>query len=194
MKNIENYKRRFYTLMETTMGDVRPLISEQTPGTTQPIAAGGGGAATKTVKINGVDVPTHDDSTGKNATYSKLLLQAYNRSKIGSETIKQISKNGDGVVLVYVSDAKLNDYENSVKDPLGWSYSVDCEKLDGLTELPGGGSTRGWGKRKSLNGLKTANHDIKLDDASKLMLKRYCIAYFPKMELSYRAATPLYDN
>jgi hypothetical protein len=28
MKNIENYKRRFYTLMESTMGDVKPLISE----------------------------------------------------------------------------------------------------------------------------------------------------------------------
>ncbi len=29
MKNIENYKRRFYTLMESTMGNVKPLISEQ---------------------------------------------------------------------------------------------------------------------------------------------------------------------
>lgn len=192
MKNIENYKRRFHALMETTMGDVRPLISEQ--GTTQPIAAGGGGEATKTVKINGVDVPTYDDSTGKNATYPKLLHQAYNNSKIGSETIKQISNKGDGVFLVYVSDAKLNDYENSIKDPLGWSYYVECEKLDGLTELPGGSSSRGYGKRKSMNGLKTANHDIKLDDASKLMLKRYCIAYFPTMELSYKSTTPLYDN
>lgn len=192
MKNIENYKRRFYTLMETTMGDVKPLISEQSA--TQPIAAGGGGEATKTVKINGVDVPTYDDSKGKPATYLKLLLQAYNISKIGSETIKQIIPQGDSGVLVYVSDAKLNDYENSVKDPLGWSYNVDCEKLNELTELPGGGSSRGWGKRKSLDGLKTANHNIKLDDASKLMLKRYCIAYFPKMELSYKSITPLYDN
>jgi hypothetical protein len=29
MKNIEQYKERFYNLMESTMGDVRPLISEQ---------------------------------------------------------------------------------------------------------------------------------------------------------------------
>lgn len=29
MKNIENYKTRFYTLMESTMGDVKPLISEE---------------------------------------------------------------------------------------------------------------------------------------------------------------------
>ena len=29
MKNIEQYKRRFYKLMESTIGDVKPLISEQ---------------------------------------------------------------------------------------------------------------------------------------------------------------------
>jgi hypothetical protein len=29
MGNIENYKQRFYNLMESTMGDVKPLISEQ---------------------------------------------------------------------------------------------------------------------------------------------------------------------
>ena len=29
MKNINDYKSRFYNLMESTMGDVRPLISEQ---------------------------------------------------------------------------------------------------------------------------------------------------------------------
>lgn len=29
MNNIKNYKERFYSLMESTMGDVRPIISEQ---------------------------------------------------------------------------------------------------------------------------------------------------------------------
>ena len=29
MKNINEYKKRFYNLMESTMGDVKPLISEQ---------------------------------------------------------------------------------------------------------------------------------------------------------------------
>ena len=29
MKNIEQYKNRFFNLMESTIGDVRPLISEQ---------------------------------------------------------------------------------------------------------------------------------------------------------------------
>ena len=29
MKNINEYKRRFYNLMESTLGDVRPLITEQ---------------------------------------------------------------------------------------------------------------------------------------------------------------------
>ena len=30
MKNVEQYKDRFYNLMESTIGDVKPLISEQT--------------------------------------------------------------------------------------------------------------------------------------------------------------------
>ena len=29
MNNIEQYKNRFFNLMESTIGDVRPLISEQ---------------------------------------------------------------------------------------------------------------------------------------------------------------------
>jgi hypothetical protein len=41
MNNIEQYKKRFYNLMESTMGDVRPIISEQpvrqsTPPTNPP--------------------------------------------------------------------------------------------------------------------------------------------------------------
>jgi hypothetical protein len=31
MKNINDYKKRFYNLMESTMGDVRPLIFENEP-------------------------------------------------------------------------------------------------------------------------------------------------------------------
>jgi hypothetical protein len=30
MNNIEQYKKRFYNLMESTIGDAKPLISEQT--------------------------------------------------------------------------------------------------------------------------------------------------------------------
>ena len=29
--NVEQYKKRFYNLMESTMGDVKPLINEQSP-------------------------------------------------------------------------------------------------------------------------------------------------------------------
>lgn len=32
MKNINNYKKRFFNLMESTMGDVKPLIMEQSSG------------------------------------------------------------------------------------------------------------------------------------------------------------------
>jgi len=35
MKNIEQYRNRFNSLLESTMGDVRPLISEQDDVTTQ---------------------------------------------------------------------------------------------------------------------------------------------------------------
>jgi hypothetical protein len=45
MKNIENYKSRFFSLMESTMGDVKPLISEQETsptGGTETVATGGG--------------------------------------------------------------------------------------------------------------------------------------------------------
>jgi hypothetical protein len=31
MENIENYRKRFFNLMESTIGDVKPLISEQDP-------------------------------------------------------------------------------------------------------------------------------------------------------------------
>ena len=31
MENIEQYKKRFYNLMESTMGDVKPLINEASP-------------------------------------------------------------------------------------------------------------------------------------------------------------------
>jgi len=37
MKNINEYKRRFNTLMESTMGDVKPLIMEQKPGDDAPL-------------------------------------------------------------------------------------------------------------------------------------------------------------
>jgi hypothetical protein len=170
MKNIENYKRRFYTLMETTMGDVRPLISEQTPGTTQPIATGGGGAATtKTVKINGVDVPTHDDSTGKNATYLKLLDLGYDN--LGNNKIGRVNKS-----------QSWNPNSEIAIEINGKFYNVTCEDLETLSELPLSTGTE-TGKKFKIN-----------DENMRLMLKRFCIAYFPKMELSYRAATPLYDN
>lgn len=43
----------------------------------------------KTVKINGVDISTYDESTKKTKTYEKMLSQAY--TKLGNETISQIS-------------------------------------------------------------------------------------------------------
>ena len=49
-------------LLESQLGDVRPLISEQAAANTgtEPVAAGGGGAASKMVTLNGKQVPTTD--------------------------------------------------------------------------------------------------------------------------------------
>ena len=161
---------RFKQLLEATMGDVRPLISEQAAtGTTQPVAAGGGGAAAKTVKINGVDVPTYDDSTGKNATYLKLLDLAYDN--LGNNKIGIVNK----------SKAWNPNYEIAV-DINGKFYNVSCEDLDTLSELP------------LSTGAETGKK-FKIDNENmRLMLKRFCMTYHPTMELSYRATTPLYDK
>jgi hypothetical protein len=160
---------RFKQLLESTMGDVRPLISEQaTTGTTQPVAAGGGAAA-KTVKINGVDVSTYDDSTGKNKTYFKILDQAYDN--LGNNKIGIVNK----------SKAWNPNYEIAV-DINGKFYNVSCEDLDTLSELP------------LSTGAETGKK-FKIDDENmRLMLKRFCMTYHPTMELSYRATTPLYDK
>jgi len=54
MKNINDYKKRFYNLMESTMGDVRPLIMEQS-GTTQTT---GGTVTTGSTQTTGGTVTT----------------------------------------------------------------------------------------------------------------------------------------
>jgi hypothetical protein len=159
---------RFKQLLESTMGDVRPLISEQaTTVTTQPVAAGGGG--TKTVKINGVDVPTYDDSTGKNANYLKILDLAYDNlgdSKIGRVNKSQ-SWNPNSEIAIEIN---------------GKFYNVTCEDLETLSDLP------------LSTGTETGKHFKIKDENMRLMLKRFCITYHPTLELSYRATTPLYDN
>lgn len=146
---------------------VKRVIDEQ--GTTQPIAAGGGGESTKTVKINGVDVPTYDDSTGKNATYPKLLDLGYDN--LGNNKIGRVNK----------SQSWNPNYEIAIEIN-GKFYNVSCEDLGTLTDLP------------LLTGAETGKKFIINDENTRLMLKRFCMAYHPTMELSYRATTPLYDN
>lgn len=40
MKNIEQYRKRFNSLLETTMGDVRPLINEEFENTGTTVTTG----------------------------------------------------------------------------------------------------------------------------------------------------------
>ena len=83
MKNINDYKNRFYNLMESTMGDVRPLIMEQS-GTTQTT---GGTVNTGSTQTTGGAVTTGATSGGTqtqksmspifNKTHDKNYIYGY---------------------------------------------------------------------------------------------------------------------
>jgi len=104
MKNIENYKTRFSQLMESTMGDVKPLISEQAP------------SPTPTVKPSGPNPP-------KEGLMSKYLNQTVNLYTDQSNTklfkarvkIKKISKAGDGNTNLSIIFENLGDYSFDCK-------------------------------------------------------------------------------
>jgi hypothetical protein len=70
---------KFKKLLESQLGDVRPLISEQAAAntSTEPVAAGGGGAASKMVTLNGKQVPTIDPKTNQPMNYLLQLATAY---------------------------------------------------------------------------------------------------------------------
>jgi hypothetical protein len=65
MKNINDYKKRFYNLMESTLGDVRPLIMEQS-GTTQTT---GGTVTTGSTQTTGGTVTTGATQTQKSPKF-----------------------------------------------------------------------------------------------------------------------------
>ena len=80
MKNINDYKNRFYNLMESTMGDVKPLIMEQsgttvntgstqTTGSTVTTGATSGGTQTQK-SMRPIINKTHD----KNYIYGYMPL------------------------------------------------------------------------------------------------------------------------
>jgi hypothetical protein len=120
---------RFKQLLESTMGNVRPLISEQeTPGTTQPVAAGGGGAVEpKAPKVGGYGV---DLTAAKNVETYKTKYKTSLPTKVDEENIqftRQFYKDGKYVATI--------------------SYKYNCAKQDPTlvpTIKPGSQYERYW--------------------------------------------------
>jgi len=80
MKNINEYKRRFNILMESTMGDVRPLLNESSCGSGDNIEPITGsnieiiyGDDTDILKINGEEVWSGSLIKNKTKTETKTL-------------------------------------------------------------------------------------------------------------------------
>lgn len=162
ISNLLLEQRRFKQLLESRIGDIRPLILENPPENipTQNVDQ------SKTVKINGKVIPMYNEATKTNNTYKQLLFQAYN--DIVQKVSEDEATNYDELAIYLKGNAI--------------PYRLNCEDLETLTELP------------LESGTKTGK-PFKIKDANtKNMFKRYCIAYFPKLTLSYRATTPLYDS
>ena len=79
MKNIEQYKERFYNLMESTMGDVRPLISEQSETSPQLPPSAPSPDISKPISI-----------TAKEIEYLKKLKQELEYAKDQLEDEKEL--------------------------------------------------------------------------------------------------------
>jgi len=113
MNNIEQYRKRFFNLMESTMGDVRPIISEQP--TTEPVKSTNstpGPATPQTPSTTEPQLPK--DMTGRVNFY-------YNESQGGDSAfsyninaITKIDKEslyGEGMVQFNDNDGNSFKYE-----------------------------------------------------------------------------------
>lgn len=106
---------RFKQLLESTMGNVKPLISEQeTSGTTQPVAAGGGGAVEpKAPKAGGYGV---DLTAAKNVETYKTKFNTSLPTKVDEENIQFTRK--------FYNVGKGNQFLATL------SYKYNCAKQD----------------------------------------------------------------
>ena len=186
---------RFKQLLESTMGNVRPLISEQeTSGTTQPVAAGGGGAAAaKTVTINGKQIETLD-ANGKPKVYGSQLSDAYNGQPLpGGGTFGYKGKDTSNDTFEFIAyNKKRSDMDEFVMKGLGLGnmvYKVDCEDIDKRDKV------YSEGYRYYKKGEATVGHltPINLDKPTKLMIQRYCRSAFPDSDYPYYSQTPKFD-
>ncbi len=117
MNNIEQYKERFYNLMESTMGDVRPIISEQP--TQQPRMTDSSYFMNKVVVSD------------TQAVLDKFMGKSmYLYRKNGTCQ----SSGGKNVVFIDGKEAKIEEYTSGVPVKIGF-IKLTTENRDG-TEVP----------------------------------------------------------
>ena len=116
ISNLLLEQRRFKQLLESRIGDIRPLILENPPENipTQNVDQ------SKTVKINGKVIPMYNEATKTNNTYKQLLFQAYN--DIVQKVSEDEATNYDELAIYLKGNAI--------------PYRLNCEDLETLTELP----------------------------------------------------------
>ena len=75
MENIENYRKRFFNLMESTIGDVKPLISEQELPSLSSIR-----------KVNQSDYMPKSDYLGAGGQFEKNYTPQMSKSNLDTQT------------------------------------------------------------------------------------------------------------
>lgn len=152
MKNLEQYKDRFYNLMESTIGNVKPLINEafdfmEGMGITEPIAK---------EFMNNVAKFIVRTESGQGPTYLRLPKGEYPNCYNGLPTIYKGQPHFHFRVL-------YNPDSNSV----GWGgfrMSTDG-KLSDATELPSGI----YQIKKDQNGNLTPESKKEMQEALKIL-------------------------
>lgn len=144
MKNIDLYRKRFYGLLESTMGDVKPLIMEQTyPGNFSINENGFSGTYSGPEFDNTGDVAHQFSNTASNAIGKKLkeLYKSGVYKKVDMDNIVMSTKGmGSGNVVYkltipFVSVKNKCDAYTSFDHRGGWGHGGDDKKNDVISEL-----------------------------------------------------------
>jgi hypothetical protein len=119
MNNIEQYKKRFYNLMESTMGDVRPIISEQPTTPPRP------GTSSKPTTPPSSVTPYKPTTPPKSGTSSKpntttndlkgKTVNLYHDSEMqkvwGTTKIVSTVKSANGATLSMIGESGESNYD-----------------------------------------------------------------------------------
>lgn len=187
---------KFKRLLESQLGHVKPLVSEQeTPntGTEQPVAGGGGAA--KTVNLNGKQVPTIDSTSNKPMNYLAQLAVAYKDQPVpGGGTFQYKGENPEvsETLQFYAVGKPQNDTDKFVIKNLGLGgmlYNVYCSDIDKRDKL----FSDAYKYVKKGENVETSITPIKMDKPTKLMMQRYCMAKYPDSAFAYYQTTPKND-